>query len=182
MHVLLKITATLNERMSCETKHTRAPAYCIQCRALCSTSRLAWYGTPTWTAVMPGGTDKASSSGRTDARSDERRLPAVALMVRGRRRWMKEASHSGLARMSRRLCCGGSCSCEGCRRYRQALLDGVSIFMACTLCEPPLKCRYSRLRQLSLKITLTIYIYSIFYTRVRSGGYKELRFGGWQLR
>ena len=52
--------------------------------------------------------------------------------------------------------------------------------MAYTLCEPPLKYRYSRLRRLSLTITLTLYIHSIFYTRVRSDGCKEFRFSGGQ--
>ena len=46
--------------------------------------------------------------------------------------------------------------------------------MAFTFCEPPLKYNYSRLRRLSLTITLTLYVYSIFYTRVRFDGYKEL--------
>ena len=47
----------------------------------------------------------------------------------------------------------------------------VSIFMTYTLREPPLKYRYSRLRRLSRTITLTLYIHSIFYTRVRSDVY-----------
>ena len=37
--------------------------------------------------------------------------------------------------------------------------------MAYTLCEPPLKYPYSQLRWLSLTITLTIYIYTLYFIR-----------------
>ena len=56
------------------------------------------------------------------------------------------------------LCCG--CGCHAVRSGSVFAMPPftVSIFMAYTLCELPLKYRYSRLRRLSLSITLTLYI------------------------